>query len=314
MDIAELYRDFGVNYATDGHKHCRPGWVNTPCPFCTGNEGFHLGATYDGSHFYCWRCGWHPLEQSIAALLKVSRKKAEDIIKQYEGTVPEKPKNFTEENTLPFSYPTGVSPLTRRHRTYLMERGFDPKYLEKEWNLKGLGPVSELDNIKYKNRILIPIMWDYTEVTFQTRDITNKAEKKYLACPKSREILHHKHILYGNQRKWKDVGIVVEGAFDVWRIGARYGVATLGIEYTSAQVRLLANTFKRVFIIFDDDSVTADTSGKKLQSVVQAEKLEAELNFRGVEAIRIALQGTDPADMSQKEADYLVKQLVTRQI
>jgi hypothetical protein len=43
MDIIGLYRDFGIEHRTEGHKHCRPGWVNTECPFCTGNAGLHLG-------------------------------------------------------------------------------------------------------------------------------------------------------------------------------------------------------------------------------------------------------------------------------
>lgn len=43
MDIVRLYHDYGVDHRTEGHKHCRPGWVNTECPFCEGNKGFHLG-------------------------------------------------------------------------------------------------------------------------------------------------------------------------------------------------------------------------------------------------------------------------------
>ena len=43
MDVLRLYQDYGVDHLTEGHKHCRDGWVNTPCPFCSGNDGYHLG-------------------------------------------------------------------------------------------------------------------------------------------------------------------------------------------------------------------------------------------------------------------------------
>ena len=45
MDILSLYQEHGVMIADEGHKHSRPGWVQTTCPFCTGHEGYHLGYT-----------------------------------------------------------------------------------------------------------------------------------------------------------------------------------------------------------------------------------------------------------------------------
>ena len=44
MDIVQLYQDHNVDFMTEGHPHCRPGWVNTVCPFCTGNPGYHLSS------------------------------------------------------------------------------------------------------------------------------------------------------------------------------------------------------------------------------------------------------------------------------
>ena len=58
MKLIQLYQDYNVPFQTEGHKHCRDGWVNTECPFCTGNPGLHLGATLDGKIFTCWRDGW----------------------------------------------------------------------------------------------------------------------------------------------------------------------------------------------------------------------------------------------------------------
>ena len=120
-----------------------------------------------------------------------------------------------------------------------------------------------------------------------------------MACPKERERIHHKHILYGKQEEWKSTGICVEGITDVWRFGI-IAFATFGIEYTPVQLRQIAKTFQRVPVVFD---------GEESQSIKQANKLVADLKFRGVDAFRVDIDG-DPGSMSQEEANYLIKQLI----
>jgi DNA primase len=180
----------------------------------------------------------------------------------------------------------------------LESRGFDPILLEREWNLLGTGPYSKLDHIDYKHRIIIPFFWDTQQVSFDSRDITGKDAGRYKACPKDRELIPHKEILYGKQSEWKETGICVEGPTDVWRFGT-CSFATSGIKYTPKQIRQMAKAFKRIAVVFDDDS----------QATVQAGKLVAELKFRGVDSFKIAIKG-DPGSMSQEEANYLVKQLI----
>jgi hypothetical protein len=180
----------------------------------------------------------------------------------------------------------------------LEKRGFDPEYLEKEWNLLGTGPVSLLDNINYKHRIIIPFLWNNSQVSFDSRDITGKHTSKYMACPKNREQIPHKEILYGKQSKWGNTGICVEGPTDVWRFGTR-SFATSGIKYTNYQTRIIAKTFSRVAVCFD---------GGETQATNQARILIGELKFRGVDAFMVNIDG-DPGSMKQSEADYLVKQL-----
>ncbi len=300
-DILQLYQDYNVDHRTEGHKHCRPGWVNTPCPFCIsepGHEGYHLGATLDGSTFYCWRCGWHPPVKAIAALLRVRENDARTLMYQYLGMVSHRVINTPKVRTKAHKHPSNTTEMQKCHKRYLEGRGFDPDKLEQEWGLLGTGPVSLLDRINYSFRILAPILWQGKEVTFQTRDITERHPMRYLACPEDREIMKHKHILYGRQEKWRDTGICVEGITDVWRFGDQ-SFATYGIKFTPAQLRLIAGTFKRVFIVYDDEP----------QAQAQAKEMQDDLLFRGVEAKRITIQG-DPGGMSQNEADYLVKQLI----
>jgi len=299
MDIVQLYRDYNIQFLTEGHKHCRPGWVNTPCPFCTGNPGYHLGVSEDGSHFYCWRCGSHRQKEALSKLLNVSEKQVIDIIRNYAGTVyaPEKKRKIRNKA---HKMPGNITPLLSRHKEYLESRNFDAKQLEKDWGLVGTGVISLLDGIDYKNRIIAPVFWNGSQVTFQGRDITGRHPLKYMACPENREIIKHKSILYGRQEYWGETGICVEGITDVWRLGFN-AFATFGIEYKFQQVREMAKHFKRVAVAFDDDP----------QAIRQAEKLVADLCFRGVDAFRIPIVG-DPGGMDQMEADYLVNNLIPK--
>ena len=155
--------------------------------------------------------------------------------------------------------------------------------------------MSKLDDIYYKNRILAPIYWDRKRVSFQTRDITDLHKAKYMACPEDRELIKHKHILYGKQHKWNDTGICVEGITDVWRMGYN-AFAVFGIKFTRKQVRQITKHFKRVIILFDDDP----------QAIKQAKLLKAELLIRGVEAIIEDIKG-DPASLMEQDAKNILK-------
>ena len=302
MDIEALYRDYSIPYQTEGHKHCRPGWVNTACPHCTGeHEGLHLGFNTDSNHFVCWRCGGHYAPDSISKLLNVSLSEAFKIIRRY-GAIKGKVKEFTHKiRAKAFKFPDNAKELSKQHRTYLESRNFDPDKLIQDWGILGTGVFSRLDKLDYKHRIIIPFVWDGEVVSFDSRDITNRSQNKYMACPEDRELISHKRILFGRQDKWGDTGICVEGPTDVFRFGFN-SFATSGIKYTPAQMRLISKTFKCVPVVFDNDPGNP-------QSKIQALKLVADLKFRGVDSFRVEIEG-DPGGMRQSEADYLVKQLI----
>jgi len=305
MDIVRLYQDFSVDFVTEGHKHARPGWANTECPWCTGDHiGYHLGFNIDSNYYFCWRCGWHPITPTLSKILNIRETESREIVRQYGLLLARRTEQVIPiEKKIEFKLPTGVTPLSDGHKVYLSKRGYDPDRLEQIWGLMSTGPTSVLDDfIEYRNRILIPFHWDYQMVSFDTRLALNKAshEKRYKACPKGRELIPHKHILYGRQDEWRETGICVEGPTDVWRLGT-CSFATSGIQYTPEQVRVIARTFKRVWVIYDPES----------QAQVQADRLVAELKFRGIKAETMLLgQHDDPGSMKQEEADYLVKQLI----
>jgi hypothetical protein len=302
MDVLRLYQDYGIEHLTEGHKHCRPGWVNTQCPHCSGNEGMHLGWNTDENYYRCWRCGWHPPLKTLSLLLNLPTKQVIKIIADYgivRSYIKKKPRNKKE-----FILPFGVSDMKDVHRKYLKGRGFSPDKLEKVWGVKGTGPLSYLDKIDYRFRLFIPIYWNGELVTFDTRDITGTAEGKYKACPTDREIIGRKQILYGNQEAWGDVGICVEGPFDVWKLGEN-AFAVSGIEYKQEQVKEIAKIFKKVAVVFDG----AIDPGEEAQAKIQARKLVKDLQFRNVDAYSIQIKG-DPGGMPSHEANSLVKKIL----
>jgi DNA primase len=186
------------------------------------------------------------------------------------------------------------------HLRYLERRGFDSDLIEREWGVLGTGPCAYLDGIDYRFRLLIPVVWDGREVSFQARDVTGRSDLRYASCPVDREVRHHKHILYGRQERWGRTGIVVEGVTDAWRFGP-VACATFGIAYTTEQVRLIARAFERVAIVFDAER----------QAQERARRLAAQLHQLGNERpVVVSLgEGVDPGSMGQDDADHLVREL-----
>jgi hypothetical protein len=296
VKIEQFLTDHHIPYVTD-HKNVRGGWVGLDCPFCGTKDKYHLGYSLEENYFSCWQCGGHSAKSVIAKLLGVTFNKAEDIIRKYGGRTHTDTEHRVKVHTKRLELPPGDLSLRNNHKQYLHKRNFDWKYLEQEWGIMGTDPIARVDHINYGNRILAPIYWNKRLVSFQTRDITGSHSAKYMACPPEREIISHKHILYGKQESWGDVGLCVEGIFDVWRLGTN-AFAVLGIKFTTEQIRAIIRVFKEVIILFDPEEIAQ----------WRARTLIAELEFKGVKARKVELN-CDPADLDQDEADYLVKHL-----
>lgn len=299
MNITQLYRDYSVYIAVPGDKHFRDGWVNTPCPFCSGNIGNHLGFNLDGNYFFCWRCGGKNTAQAISELTGITLTNAKELIKKYGGEDTDYIPKQKKVSLSPFAFPSMIGPLEHRHRKYLIKRGFKPEDLEEEWELKGSGPISKLDDSKYNHRIIAPIYWNGEIVSFQGRDITDKNPPKYKACPKARELIEHQTILYKHPYYKSKTGIAVEGIADVWRIG-RPAFATFGIEYTQQQVFAILENYDNVLIWFDPER----------QAQVKAKQLKSDLIAGGVN-VSLYKSEKDPGDTSQQEINNILSKLLT---
>lgn len=236
----------------------------------------------------------------LRRVLSLSATEARLLIKDYKGTPTRRqPVRLREVRLKAFRLPYKTEPMKRMHMDYLKGRGFDPYFLEKEWGLLGTGPLSTMDKLKYKFRILVPIFWGGSQVSWLTRDATNKQKLKYMVCPKDRERVDHKTIIYMHPDFDGSKCIVVEGVTDVWKLG-REAVGTFGIKYTPAQVRVLADMFEEVSILFD----TSDPEAPK-----QARKLKADLSFRGtiVDILKLP-DASDPGSLTQEQANKFMEE------
>ena len=298
MNFIKLLKDHHIEYITEGNKHCTRGWVNLHCPFCEGSQNYHLGYDLTRDYYTCWRCGYHSTIEVIQKLTGTNKHEAYQILKQYGGKSSLPKSVHLQIKRKKLKYPYGTDVLQNNHKQYLEKRKFDPDKLQTIWGILGTGPTALLDNINFSHRILAPIYYQNKIVSYQARDITNKSKLKYLTCPKNREEIHHKHILYGLHKCRSKTVILVEGITDVWRLGPG-AVACFGIGWKIQQQRLLVKNFQRIVIMFDNDS----------HAQKQAQALSAELSLKGKEVIQNTVQD-DPATLNQKDADHLMRQFL----
>lgn len=296
FDIHRFVRDHRLNIAPLGHKHNHTGWVNVPCPFCTGNPGYHLGFIIGAGRWNCYRCRGHGPIETIQALLGVEWARAKEIFEIYGG----RPIFFEQDaaatqRPLTLQLPPECSPLHPAARRYLKSRNYSPAALVQQWGLHSTHRTGD-----YKFRIIAPITHEGKLVSFQGRDYTNKAAYKYKACPLSKEVVPHKHTLYGLERVPGHAAVIVEGVTDVWRLGAG-AVGTFGTEWTPQQVNILRQ-FPRRYVLYDSGEEEAHEQGLALANALGA--------FSGITEHIELKAGGDPGNMSPADAQQLMKMLI----
>ncbi len=292
FDFISFCQDYGIDFITEGHRRTTKGWIQVHCPFCDGMD-FHMG--FNGWSFNCFRCGKHGLKSGVKEISETSWSAVDSILTQY-GLRP-KENSFSSRINKKIKeviMPVGCGELTSRHRKYLINRNYDPDKLIHDWDIRGTNHVGD-----YKFRIVAPIYYKKKIVSYQCRDVTGKNENKYKACPQELELIQHQNILYGLDHVVKDSVLVVEGITDVWKLG--YGaVSTFGASYTWGQV-LLLNRFKNIFLFFDSDKAGIDQS-KKLAALLSGIDSTKHIEI-------ISVDSGDPGDLSDKEANELMRDL-----
>jgi len=162
------------------------------------------------------------------ALEGLSFHKACQRVKQFQTDLrPSVPIKFRTPSGV-LKLPLGTKGLTKGHKDYLINRRFDPDYLEAKYGLLGTGPVGDCSH-----RIVVPVFYQGQMVSWQARDITGKSELRYKSCAPAHEVMNHKRLIYNIDHCPRQSILVVEGFTDCWRFGDHCG-ATFGTTFTKA--------------------------------------------------------------------------------
>lgn len=238
MTFREILEAHGIPYLTEGHHHCRPGWIQFDCPFCgKGSQKYHMGYSLERRNCSCWRCRGHGVYDT---LMELTGKPFKEVKALLGGTeVRQLVPNLRGHLVLPGP----LVDLLPAHRNYLLGRGYNPTELAKFWGLRGLdvrGGVryGEDSRIRLAWRIWIPISLDGKVVSWTTRAISPKVAQRYISAPAECEAINHKTLLFGEDFVRHAV-CCCEGPFDAMRIGEG-AVASCGVGFTRAQVLRLS--------------------------------------------------------------------------
>lgn len=297
MTFTDILDQFGVPYLTEGHHHCRPGWVQLDCPFCGKGSGkYHMGFSIEGGYVSCWRCRGHSLLSTLAEATGEDRDRLRKMLQGLE-TVRGERKDVRGTLTLP----KGIGDLERIHKTYLRSRGFNVKELRELWGLQGLGMAGRLimpdkRRINLAWRIFIPIKLDGEIVSWTTRAVSEKVDQRYISAPAECEAMNHKELLFGEDHARHAV-CCVEGPFDAMRIGPG-AVASCGTGFRRAQVARLARYHVRG-VCFDNEP-DAQRRARELVDMLSP--------FPG-ETYLINIDSADPGEATDREVAMIRKTL-----
>lgn len=285
MSVIRLLESLDIPHRTSGHEHCREGWVQIDCPFCSkGWEHWRLGINLTYLYANCWSCGPHDLGEVLTESSDLKQKDVRDSLSKIKKRAPPKQKHSRGRLILPKM----ITELKDPHRNYLLGRGFDPDMLVRYWRLRGIGVVPS----RLAWRIFIPIYYRGDVISWTTRSIGER-NPRYISAKPSQEITSHKDVIYGLDY-CRGAIIVVEGPTSVWSIGPGAG-ATFGTSFSRAQVRLISE-FKRRIICFDSEK-EAQKQARRLCEMVQP--------FPG-DTINVVLEsGKDPAEAKTEEIEEL---------
>lgn len=297
MTFQEILDNHGVSYLTEGHHHCRPGWVQFDCPFCgRGSNAYHMGYSLEGNYVSCWRCRGHGLVATVMELCDIDYRSAKSLLGGISEGFPAARK-IERRGTLVM--PKGLGPLLAPHCKYLRdERSLDPAILAKFWRLQGLNAIGR---VKPPDRGLIALAWrifiPYIEqgevVSWTTRTISPMVTQRYIAAPANCEAVDHKTLLFGEHLTSRHAVVAVEGEFDAMKVGPGC-VAVGGTAFKMAQVNRLSRYLKRT-VCFDSEN-DAQKRAVELVDLLSA--------FPG-ETINVCLDAKDPGAASDKELQQL---------
>ena len=287
-DITDVFDKYGVEYRRHGeHHHTTRGWVSSDCPNCSaGFHKFRLGWELGTGRVSCWQCGKTDPVVTLCKLCSIQFGQALEYwlaVQKGEYVKTEDAPTGTLRN------PIGLGPLQPQHKRYLTYRGLDPDEVERTWHVQGIGI-----HAKMPWRLFIPI-YDRLgrQVSWTTRSISDKNDRRYVTASVDEEALSLKHVLYGAEHALNTI-IVVEGPLDAWAIGPG-GVATCGVAFSDQQLGCMIRYPVRV-VCFD----------REPDAQRRATALCRELSqYPGVTQRVMLESGDDPSSADPGEIDEL---------
>ena len=283
-EITDILQEHNVRYQTEGHHHCRPGWLQIDCPFCGRNSHrWHMGFNLSGKYFNCWRCGHHSAIKVVAELTGESFRSAAQLLGDVSSLKHEK------RTRGKLKLPGGIGEMKAAHLRYLKGRNFNPKKIARLWGVKGISIHSRLSW-----RLFVPIHFQGETVSWTTRSISDSTSPRYIGASEKEESMAKGDLLYGEDY-CRHAVIVHEGITDVWRTGPG-AVATTGIGYSRKQVLKLSKYPVRA-ICFDSEPVAQE----------RAEALADELSIFPGDTYTITLDAKDAGSASDREIHELRK-------
>ena len=271
------YLDFiGVDYKSHG-KNVGPNDINIDCPWCGADK--HLGIHKNRGSLNCWVCNLHEARSQlgryptfldlICELEGIDRRVAFGRLNDYSDKYAPEPEEETwvrpEKTDLPpfttsFDAPSNPFNSHLRHLIqyrdwaygYLKSRGFGVKTIQK-YGLLFTPPGSQHPS---DGRIIIPVYFKGKLVSWLGRDYTD-SQQRYYNNPAPLSVERMRDIFYGwdyfMESGAKKVQMV-EGAFDVWRLGdAALGLLRSRLSRQQLKLLLSANV-ESIAIILDRDA------------------------------------------------------------
>ena len=278
MKFAEILTEHNITFLTEGHHHCRSGWLQFDCPFCgKDSQKWHMGYSLEHNYLNCWRCGSHGVFDVLKVLTGLSITRIYQIFDLPEYI-------FKQTKTAgKLAIPKGVENLSPIHKKYLINRRYDPKQLQRLWSVQGIGIAHRLSW-----RIFIPIFYHGMIVSWTTRSIVNQTYSRYISASPEEESIPHRHLLYGEDYARHAI-IITEGPFDVWKIGPG-AVATFGTMVSQTQINSMIKYPVRA-VCFDND-LAGQQKAKKMCDILST--------FPG-DTFNIILDKKDAGESDEKE-------------
>ncbi len=296
IDYIKLFDKHNIKYRHD------KGWTHINCPFCKNPPDTHFNGGFSETSpaYNCWRCGKHSYIEALSLMFRVSPFEARKMLKGYTTGISFVEKKVAKGTNLELPGSTTLTPMEMK---YLSDRKYNVPYLQKKFGIQGGGVFGD-----WSYRIIIPIFYEGKLVSWTGRSVLDRKTIDENRIPRYKNLdiekseINPKTIFFNLDNSRKDSVILVEGPFDVLRMGDDC-ICSLGTSVTSSQKELLRNKYKKIYIAFDNEPAAQD----------KARKLGMELDAIGLEVevcnICADFNKNDPGELSAREVKIIKNEL-----